>query len=256
MKKLLLCASVAALTLCLNPRMSFSMEVGGGETTASETQNKESVTKYLASDIQPKVALYGEGDAHTREQDYTPFLTVDKNPKTCPKVIADITNPRDMAVIPDGQLDRVELRNLETTVFSRNPEDTCKDIGRVLKPQGELKFNDMCGGQDADKIKVTVLEAYKKLKIEDPVNYKQLEEMPSKDMVAAFQADGGWGRLNPFDQYLDQNDFAQLSGKKFHETTVFHDYKVQLSQFFAKVGFENLTLSEENGWIFWSVYKK
>ncbi|MBY0501069.1 MAG: hypothetical protein K2P93_03595 [Alphaproteobacteria bacterium] len=254
MKKLLSCASFAALALCLTPHVSYAMEDSEVEqnSTIQRVKNVQAVANYLGSDINPKVALYGEGDAHTKESNYTPFLTIDMDPQSCPKVHADITNLEDMAVIPSGQLDLVELRNIPTPVFSRKPGITFGDISRVLKEGGTLKFNDMWGGQDASSLKSRFLQGNAQLKESNSEVYARFEAMPAKKLVKAFR---DRGQLNPFDQYLEQSDYAECKGKKVTETSLWVAYTEQLSTFFEKVGFTNLTYHTE-GYSFWTVRKK
>ena len=183
MKKFLSCVLFPTLAFCLISYSSYTMEDPPQEEQSSidrRLRNEEAVKGYFGSEVNPKIALYGEGDNHTRESNYSLFITVDSNFQTCPKIHADITNLEDMAVIPSGQLDCVELRNIPSIVFSKNPESTFKDIARVLKKGGILKFNDMWGRQDASALKSRFLKTNGPLKESNPEVYTQLEEAPTR----------------------------------------------------------------------------
>lgn len=219
-------------------------------------QEEEAVRNYFLSNNFPKVALYGEGVSHGKEKDYSLFLTVDVDIAASPTLTADIRNPEEMSVIPDGQLDCVWLRNIPSTVFSSNPKGTFGDIARVLKPGGELKFNDMWGGQYADDLKDKFLELNNHLQEKDVKTYNAIKIMEPKALASILREKR---QLNPFDQYLTHEDFSKL-GDKFTQTSLFfEDYKKQLVGFFDEIGFTNLTVDlavDLEKEIIWIVYKK
>lgn len=246
MKSHLLYPSLFAFLFCQSVHFSYAMDIE--PETFSSTQrlkNEQAVRAFFSLDITPKVALYGEGDAHTREQTYQGFLTVASDPAACPKVLANITNLEEMSVIPAGQLDRVELRNIPSAAFSKNPKAIFQDIHRVLKMGGTVKFNDMWGGCEASAIKSKILTSFQ----ENSQEFKAVSSIPAKHLCLTLIKRG---QLNPFHQYLDAEDQKEMEGKRMDEKPVWRAYQEQLTNFFQSVGFTDLTRDNLG---FWSARK-
>lgn len=200
---------------------------------------------------------YVSTPSYGNTEDHVPEFLLDQ-PIVQHKKRLEFPNTKQTSSLPDGQLDIVEISYEDGVIdiFNNHPTSIFADIARVLKSGGELRFN-MWRGRSAEEFRELFLEAQQEIKRATPEYYKQLEKMEPKQLIAHVRSSLS---LNPFDQFLTENDYTRMQGKSLFETHAFQEYAQQLSMFFERVDLIGLIWNtfedEDEEFPYWCVFKK
>ncbi|MBA4749781.1 MAG: hypothetical protein H2057_04080 [Alphaproteobacteria bacterium] len=190
------------------------------------------VTEYLEErGDAPKIMAMGEGHAYHNYD--TTFYHVDCQAAAKPDLEDDLITQEKLANAPEASFDKILLCNIPTTVFNgeiendtavrtetgfklENPDlvlNIFKGLARLLKDGGTLEFNYMWGGNFAS----------------NDEHKAQLHGLLVK------------GLLNPFNQWLTQEDFEAFNDERPRFEAA---YTAQLKEFFQNAGFSDCMLTE------------